>query len=164
MMSKHQHQEPIYPKDINDNNLSNKSGTGNFYHNATTRSLWHDPQFMLKAMAFDQCLQSLDIVDFVQHVNKSSQEEQQVVSTVDNETNMLILHSGPAKPNLESLTITQWPIQMLEYLSSTMSIWRFSCTCEGVSVLFFDREYRKLKYPAVSQISLKNLLQAILDL
>ena len=118
---------------------------------------------MLKATAFDQRLQYLDIVDFIQHVNKTNQEEQQVLSTSDNGTNKLILHSGPAKPKLETLTITQWsmanmaimykllstgdlaPIQMLEYLSYTMSIWRFSCTCEWVSVLFFDREYRKLQ-------------------
>lgn len=75
----------------------------------------------------------------------------------------LVFKSVPLRPKLESLSLCQWSranlsimykllstgeltqTQALDYLSYTMRFYHLVSSCEFVSVLFFDREYRRLQ-------------------
>lgn len=118
---------------------------------------WKDPQVFLKSV--DPNVDYYDIVDFVDFKGNTSDEK--LLSEASGGT--LIFRSGPAKPKLENLNVTQWSIanlailqkllvtgdlqsaNMLDYLSYTMRIYQLISTCELSSVLFFDREYRKMQ-------------------
>ena len=78
-----------------------------------------------------------------------------------NGSQQVILKSGPKKPKLESVTLAQWSVanlailyhllgegkldapNILDYLSYTTKICQLEQNFNLVSVLMYDREYRK---------------------
>ncbi|XP_056010407.1 uncharacterized protein LOC130051787 [Ostrea edulis] len=121
---------------------------------------WQDPQFYLKALSSNSGPSAhFDIVDFVD--NASLLQTERVLS--NNEDGQLIFKSGPTKPKLENLHISQWSVanlailqkllgenllaqsQILDYLSYTTRIYQLLSSHDTRSVFFYDREYRKLQ-------------------
>ena len=80
-----------------------------------------------------------------------------------NGSRQVILKAGPKKPRLEHITLAQWPVaslailyklhgesrltgdSMLDYLSYTTKICQLVQRYSLISVLLYDREYRKLQ-------------------
>ena len=75
----------------------------------------------------------------------------------------IVLKSGPKKPRLESITLSQWSIAnlailyklmgegklqgpaLLDYLSYTTKVYQLVQRYNLISVMLYDREYRKLQ-------------------
>ena len=75
----------------------------------------------------------------------------------------LVIKAGPKKPRLESLTLSQWSVanlgilyklanegklggpSLMDYLSYTTKVYQLVQKYSLVSVLLYDREYRKLQ-------------------
>lgn len=113
---------------------------------------WQDPQIYLKSLVPSNSSNYLDIVD----------QSERVLS--NNDDGQLIFKSGPAKPKLESISISQWSVanlgimhkllqdsslhhdQILDYLSYTTRIYQLFSSHEVKSVYFYDREYRRLQH------------------
>ncbi|CAC5393939.1 unnamed protein product [Mytilus coruscus] len=123
---------------------------------------WKDPQIFLKSASFDPNVNYFDITDFLPNtLGVLTESEEKLVSEASG--GKLVFKSGPAKPKLETLTVTQWSManlsimhkllavgdlassQVMDYLSYTMRVYLFLSSCELVSVLFFYREYRRLQ-------------------
>ncbi|XP_062605897.1 uncharacterized protein LOC134267691 [Saccostrea cucullata] len=120
---------------------------------------WQDPQIYLKSLSAPTSSQYHDIVDFV-NLAAASQSER-VLS--NNEDGQLVFKSGPSKPKLENISLSQWsvanlailqkllqenalsPNHMLDYLSYTTRVYQLLASYEIKSVFFYDREYRKLQ-------------------
>ena len=119
---------------------------------------WRDPQIYLQAAASGKSSLSYhDITDFV----AGNVEEEIIVG--GNGSQQVILKSGPKKPKLESVTLAQWSVanlailyrllgegkleasNILDYLSYTTKICQLVQKFNLVSVLMYDREYRKLQ-------------------
>ncbi|CAC5376942.1 unnamed protein product [Mytilus coruscus] len=122
-------------------------------------------QEIMKMMAVQKDNNGHSINDFNAKSSHSQGEltesEEKLVSEASG--GKLVFKSGPAKPKLETLTVTQWSManlsimhkllavgdlassQVIDYLSYTMRVYLFLSSCELVSVLFFDREYRRLQ-------------------
>lgn len=119
---------------------------------------WRDPQIYLQAAASGKSSPSYyDITEFV----TGNVEEEIVVG--GNGSQQVILKSGPKKPKLESVTLAQWSVanlailyrllgdgkldasNILDYLSYTTKICQLVQKFNLVSVLMYDREYRKLQ-------------------
>lgn len=119
---------------------------------------WRDPQIYLAAAATGKSNPTFyDITEFV----TGSMEEEIVVG--GNGAQQVVLKSGPKKPKLESVTLAQWSVanlailyrllgdgklgatNILDYLSYTTKICQLVQRFNLVSVLLYDREYRKLQ-------------------
>ena len=119
---------------------------------------WRDPQIYLQAAASGKSSLSYhDVTDFV----AGNVEEEIIVG--GNGSQQVILKSGPKKPKLESVTLAQWSVanlailyrllgegkleasNILDYLSYTTKICQLVQKFNLVSVLMYDREYRKLQ-------------------
>ncbi|CAC5414591.1 unnamed protein product [Mytilus coruscus] len=123
---------------------------------------WQDPQIYLKSSNIDCKINFYDISDFVSYdIGGTSMPEERLI--LDSSGGQLVFKLGPLRPKLESLSLCQWSranlsimykllstgeltqTQVLDYLSYTMRFYHLLSSCEFVSVLFFDREYRRLQ-------------------
>ena len=119
---------------------------------------WRDPQIYLAAAASGKSITTFyDITEFV----VGNMEEEIVVG--GNGSQQVVLKSGPKKPKLESITLAQWSVanlailyrllgdgkldatNILDYLSYTTKICQLVQKFNLVSVLLYDREYRRLQ-------------------
>ena len=118
---------------------------------------WKDPQIYLASAAEGKSTSYHDITDFV----VGNSEEEIIVG--GNGTQQVILKSGPRKPKLEAVTLAQWSVanlgilykllgegkldskSILDYLSYTTKICQLVQRFNLVSVLLYDREYRRLQ-------------------
>ena len=131
-------------------------------NNVNSNLSWQDPQIYLKSANMDSKIVYNDISDFVSYdIGGTSMSEERLIS--DTSGGQLVFKSGPLRPKLESLSLCQWSranlsimykllstgeltqTQVLDYLSYTMRFYHLVSSCEFVSVLFFDREYRRLQ-------------------
>lgn len=145
-----------------DSNTSVVSGspltTGQSGPRAPESQSWKDPQIYLSSAANGKSTPShYDIVDFV----GGGVEEEIVVGGAG--SHQVILKSGPRKPRLENVSLAQWTVAnlailyklhgesklngdaILDYLSYTTKIGQLVQRYNLVSVLLYDREYRKLQ-------------------
>ncbi|CAC5391591.1 unnamed protein product [Mytilus coruscus] len=92
----------------------------------------------------------------------SADNDERIVS--ESGSGQLILKSGPAKPKLESLNVSQWsmanlailyklleeghlaPNNILDYLSYATRTYQLFLSHDVTPVFFYDREYRRLQY------------------
>ena len=119
---------------------------------------WKDPKIYLASAATGKSASThYDIVDFV----CGNAEEEIVVGGTG--SHQVVLKAGPKKPKLETVSLSQWTIAnlailyklhgesrltgegMLDYLSYTTKICQLVQRYNLVSVLLYDREYRKLQ-------------------
>lgn len=119
---------------------------------------WKDPQIYLSSAATGKSAPShYDIVDFV----GGGVEEEIVVG--DTGSHQVVFKSGPKKPKLENVSLAQWSVAnlailyklhgeekltiegLLDYLSYTTKFCQLVQRYNLVSVLLYDREYRKLQ-------------------
>lgn len=119
---------------------------------------WKDPQIYLSSAANGKsAFTHYDIVDFV----SGNVEEEIIVG--GSGSHQVIVKSGPKKPKLENVSLAQWTVAnlailyklqgenkltsegILDYLSYTTKICQLVQRYSLVSVLLYDREYRKLQ-------------------
>ena len=118
---------------------------------------WNDPQIHISSASGKSVSGFLDICDFVQ----CSVEEEVVLGGQGDQ--QIVVKSGPKKPKLESLTLSQWSVAnlsilyklvnenkligpaLMDYLLYTTKVYQLVQRFSLVSVLLFDREYRKLQ-------------------
>ena len=118
---------------------------------------WNDPQIHLTTAAGKSTPSYLDICDFVQ----TSIEEEVVLGSQGDQ--QIIVKSGPKKPRIENLTLSQWSVanlailyrlvgenklqgpELMDYLSYTTKIYQLVQRFSLVSVMLYDHEYRKLQ-------------------
>ena len=118
---------------------------------------WNDPQIHLSTATGKSVCSHYDICDFVQ----CNIEEETIIGGQGDQ--QIIVKSGPRKPKLENLTLSQWSIanlailyklvrenklggdSMLDYLSYTTKVYQLVQRFSLPSVLLYDREYRKLQ-------------------
>ena len=118
---------------------------------------WNDPQIHLSTAADKSVCSHYDICDFVQ----CSIEEETIIGGQGDQ--QIVVKSGPRKPKLENLTLSQWSIanlailyklqwenklggdSILDYLSYTTKVYQLVQCFSLPSVLLYDREYRKLQ-------------------
>lgn len=119
--------------------------------------MWSDPQVHIASATGKSTSAYYDICDFVAH----SLEEEVVVGGQGEQ--QLVIKAGPKKPRLESLTLSQWSVanlailyklankgklggpSLMDYLSYTTKVYQLVQKYSLVSVLLYDREYRKLQ-------------------
>ena len=125
--------------------------------NQEPQPLWNDPQIHIASATGKSTSTFYDVCDFVPH----SLDEELVVGGQGE--HQVVIKSGPKKPKLESLTLSQWSIanlailyklvnegklvgpSLMDYLSYTTKVYQLIQRFSLVSVLLFDREYRKLQ-------------------
>ena len=125
--------------------------------NQAVQPSWNDPQIHIASATGKLTSTYYDICDFVPH----SLDEDLVVGGQGEQ--QLVIKSGPKKPKLESLTLSQWSIanlailyklvnegklvgpSLMDYLSYTTKVYQLVQRFSLVSVLLYDREYRKLQ-------------------
>lgn len=126
--------------------------------NGPSSQSWRDPQIYLSAAAVGKSVPSCyDITDFV----AGNVEEEIIVG--GNGAHQVVLKTGPKKPKLENITLAQWCVannailyklvgesklnacNILDYLSYTTKICQLVQRYSLVSVLLYDREYRRLQ-------------------
>ena len=118
---------------------------------------WNDPQIHLASATGKSVTPYLDICDFV----PANIEEEVLIG--GNGDQRIVVKSGPKKPILENLTLSQWSIanmailyklinegkllgsSLLDYLSHTTKIYQLVQRFNLPSVLLYDRECRKLQ-------------------
>ena len=119
---------------------------------------WKDPQIYLSSAATGKSAPSYyDIIDFV----GGGVEEEVIVGNTG--SHQVVLKSGPRKPKLENVSLAQWTVanlailyklqgeakltieSIMDYLSYTTKICQLVQRYSLVSVLLYDREYRKLQ-------------------
>lgn len=124
---------------------------------------WQDPQLCFKSVDNNLSSKHLDIVDFVSsNVGGINVGQENLLS--DASGGQLIYKSGPAKPKLESISLSDWSVANLsimykllesgdlastsqhDYLSYTKRIYQLVKFYEITSVFFYDREYRCLQH------------------
>ena len=123
---------------------------------SNTEHSWNDPQIHLASAASRSIVPFYDICDFVPN---SIKEEVVIGSNGDQQ---IVVKSGPKRPLLENLTLSQWSIanmailykligdgkrqgtSLLDYLSHTTKIYQLVQTFSLPSVLLYDREYKKV--------------------
>lgn len=119
---------------------------------------WNDPQVHISTASGKSVAQYLDICDFVQNV---VHEEDVVLGGQGDQ--QIVVKSGPKKPRIENLTLSQWSVAnlsilyklagdnklvgtaLMDYLSYTTKVYQLVQRCSLVSVLLYDREYRRLQ-------------------
>lgn len=124
---------------------------------ATSEPSWADPQIHI-ATAYGKSAPSyLDICDFV----TSNVEEELIIGGHGDQ--QILVKSGPRKPKLENLTLSQWSVanlsilyklsregkltgpSLMDYLSYTTKVYQLVQRYNMISVFLYDREYRKLQ-------------------
>lgn len=118
---------------------------------------WQDPQVHIATATGKSSSSFYDICDFV----PTAVEEEMVIGGQGEQ--QIVVKSGPKKPKLESLTLSQWSIAnlgilyklvgegklagqaLMDYLSYTTKIYQLVQKCSLTSVLLYDREYRQLQ-------------------
>lgn len=118
---------------------------------------WNDPQIHLSSAAGKSTPSYFDICDFVQ----ASVEEEVVLGSQGDQ--QIVVKSGPKKPRIENITLCQWSVAnlailyklvgenklqgpaLMDYLSYTTKIYQLVQRFSLVSVMMYDREYRKLQ-------------------
>ena len=138
---------------ILDNNNAARSGT----LIQSSQPSWNDPLIHIASATGKSTSTFYDVCDFVPH----SVDEDLVVGGQGDQ--QLVIKSGPKKPKLESLTLSQWSIanlailyklvndgklvgpSLMDYLSYTTKVYQLVQRFSLVSVLLYDREYRKLQ-------------------
>ena len=118
---------------------------------------WNDPQVHISTAGKSASVSYLDICDFVQ----SNIEEEVVLGNQGDQ--QVIVKTGPKKPRLENLTLSQWSVAnlailyrlagenrlqgpaLMDYLSYTTKVYQLVQRYSLISVFLFDREYRKLQ-------------------
>ena len=119
---------------------------------------WKDPQIYLASAANGKSAPTYyDITDFV----SGNVEEEIVVG--GSGSHQVVLKSGPRKPKLDNVSLSQWIVAnlailyklqgeskltvegLLDYLSYTTKICQLVQRYSLTSVLLYDREYRKLQ-------------------
>lgn len=118
---------------------------------------WNDPQIHLSAATGKSTVDYYDICDFV----SSSLDEEVVIGGHGDQ--QIVVKSGPKRPKLENVTLCQWSVAnlcilyklsgegklqgpaLLDYLSYNTKIYQLVQRFSLVSVLLYDREYRKLQ-------------------
>ena len=144
---------------LSDNNISIVSGlplssSQNGPKTPETHS-WKDPQIYLSSAANGKSAPThYDIVYFV----GGGVEEEIIVGGAG--SHQVVLKSGPKKPRLENVSLALWTVAnlailygesklsgdaILDYLSYTTKICQLVQRYNLVSVLLYDREYRKLQ-------------------
>ena len=132
-------------------------GDANLAQAPVTQS-WKDPQIYLSWAATGKSAPSYyDIIDFV----GGGVEEEVIVGSTG--SHQVVLKSGPRKPKLENVSLAQWTVanlailyklqgeakltveSIMDYLSYTTKICQLVQRYSLVSVLLYDREYRKLQ-------------------
>ena len=141
-----------------------KSVIQNTQNNATPDSApasqpsWNDPQIHISSASDKSVSNYIDICDFVQ----STMVEEDVILGGQGDQ-QIVVKSGPNKPRLDNLTLSQWSVAnlsilyklvsdnklggtaLMDYLSYTNKVYQLVQRFSLVSVLLFDREYRKLQ-------------------
>ncbi|MES9882076.1 MAG: hypothetical protein ABW185_14470 [Sedimenticola sp.] len=133
---------------------------GSMITNTSPNSLetWNDPQVHISTAAQGKSSSDYhDICDFVPNV----MEEEMLIGGQGDQ--QLVVKSGPRKPKLENVSFTQWSIAnlailyrlvqegklngsaLMDYLSYTTKVYQLVQRFSMVSVLAYDREYRKLQ-------------------
>ena len=142
-------------------NSASSSGNVNIQTSGTitqeAQPSWNDPQIHIASATGKSTSAYLDICDFVPHTI----DEDLVVGGQGEQ--QLVIKSGPKKPKLESLTLSQWSIanlailyklvnegklvgpSLMDYLSYTTKVYQLVQRFSLVSVLLYDREYRRLQ-------------------
>ena len=124
---------------------------------------WQDPQLCFKTVDNNLTSKHFDIVDFVSsNVGGVNMGHENLLS--DASGGQLVFKSGPAKPKLESISLSDWSVANLsimykliesgdlastfqhDYLSYTKRIYQLIKFYEMTSVFFYDREYRCLQH------------------
>lgn len=118
---------------------------------------WKDPQIHIATATGKSVSSYHDICDFV----PNNIEEELVIGGQGDQ--QVIVKSGPKKPKLENLSLSQWSIAnlailyklvsegklvgpaLMDYLSYSTKFYQLVQKCSLTSVLLFDREYRKLQ-------------------
>lgn len=118
---------------------------------------WSDPQIHIASATGKSTSTFYDICDFVPH----AVDEDLVVGGQGDQ--QLVIKSGPKKPKLESLTLSQWSVanlailyklvnegklvgpNLMDYLSYSTKVYQMVQRFSLTSVLLYDREYRKLQ-------------------
>lgn len=118
---------------------------------------WSDPQIHIASATGKSTSTFYDICDFVPH----AVEEDLVVGGQGDQ--QLVIKSGPRKPKLESITLSQWSVanlailyklvndgklvgsHLMDYLSYSTKVYQLVQRYSLTSILLFDREYRKLQ-------------------
>lgn len=132
----------------------NVQSAGNFQGQQPS---WSDPQIHIASATGKSTSTFYDICDFVPH----AVEEDLLVGGQGDQ--QLVIKSGPKKPRLESLTLSQWSVanlailyklvnegklvgpSLMDYLSYTTKVYQLVQRYSLTSILLFDREYRKLQ-------------------
>lgn len=143
-------------------NVQNSTGSDNALVISDIQS-WKDPQLFFKSTNIDPNVNFFDITDYVPNPFGGIIDSDDKLMVSQASSGQLVFKSGPAKPKLESLSVTQWSMANLsilqklmftgelsndhvaDYLSYTMRVYHLFSSCEMVSVLFYDREYRRLQ-------------------
>ena len=144
------HSQQIRTPSATDN--SQQSGT-----NSSALPLWNDPQIHIASATGKSTSTFFDICDFV----PQAVDEDLVVGGHGDQ--QLVIKTGPKKPKLESLTLSQWSVanlailyrlvnegklvgpNLMDYLSYTTKVYQLVQRFSLSSVLLYDREYRKLQ-------------------
>ena len=140
---------------LTNNNITPASAPNSGIDN--TQPSWQDPQIHIATATGKSGLLYLDVCDFVPH----SVEEELVIGGQGEQ--QVVVKSGPKKPKLETLSLSQWSIAnlsilyklssegklagpaLMDYLSYTTKIYQLVQKCNLASVLLYDREYRQLQ-------------------
>lgn len=143
-----------------ENNSVNSAGNANSPGNSNSDPLqptWRDPQIHIATATGKSASLHYDICDFVPH----AVEEELVIGGQGDQ--QVVVKSGPKKPKLENLSLSQWSIAnmailyklvgegklvgpaLMDYLSYTTKFYQLIQKCNLTSVLLYDREYRQLQ-------------------
>lgn len=135
------------------NDISNSNSLGL----NTAQPSWQNPQIHIATATGKSNSSHYDIVDFVPH----AVEEELVIGGQGEQ--QVVVKSGPKKPKLENLSLSQWSIAnmailyklsnegkltgpaLMDYLSYTTKFYQLVQKCNLTSVLLYDREYRQLQ-------------------
>ena len=137
--------------------MANSDNSQGLSGSVTAQPAWQDPQIHIANATGKSSSSHYDICDFVPH----SVEEELIIGGQGEQ--QVVVKSGPKKPKLENLSLSQWSIANLailykltsegklvgpahmDYLSYTTKIYQLVQKCSLSSVLLYDREYRQLQ-------------------
>ena len=126
--------------------------------NASPQPAWNDPLVHISTASGKSVTQYLNICDIVQ----STVIHEEDVILGGQGVQRIVMKSGQKKPCLENLTLSQWSANpsilyklvgdnklsgtfLMDYLSYTTKVYELVQRFNLVSVLLYDREYRKLQ-------------------
>lgn len=140
-----------------ENNSVNSANSPGNSNSDPLQPTWRDPQIHIATATGKSASLHYDICDFVPH----AVEEELVIGGQGDQ--QVVVKSGPKKPKLENLSLSQWSIAnmailyklvgegklvgpaLMDYLSYTTKFYQLIQKCNLTSVLLYDREYRQLQ-------------------